>query len=162
MEACNGLASYENGATRSIDTESLDYEGFLSPAVLERYAQYIHKHRFMKDGTLRDSDNWQLGIPLSRFMKSMWRHFLEVHFFHRSAYSRNTSGNTREEALCALLFNVMGYLHELLKHKVHDLKRCDAEIERCEKHALTDDASTGPLLGLQDWSEEKRRIIDQA
>lgn len=43
-------------ATRDLDEEKIDYEGFLSPIVLERYAQYMHKHRNTANG-LRESDN---------------------------------------------------------------------------------------------------------
>jgi len=45
------------GATRDVDNDKYDYEGFLSPIVLHRYAQYMHKHRLQSDGELRDSDN---------------------------------------------------------------------------------------------------------
>src|SRR5262249_20215749 len=55
---------FKTGATRDTDTGKLDYEGFLSPLVLKRYAEYMHQHRVMKDGAMRASDNWQRGIPL--------------------------------------------------------------------------------------------------
>lgn len=111
-----------NGATRNSQDDQLDYEGFFSPLVLERYGMYLHKHRVQADGSVRDSDSWQRGVPLTRYMKGMWRHFMEVWQFHRICYIAKPSGNTREEALCALLFNVMGYLHELLKAKYAEVK----------------------------------------
>ena len=100
---------FETGATRDGDADKLDYEGFLSPRVLERYARYMHKHRQQTDGKLRDSDNWQKGIPRSAYMKSAWRHFMDVWTRWRSGYFDVPE---TEEALCALLFNVMGLLHE--------------------------------------------------
>lgn len=100
------MRKFDTGATRDSDSEKLDFEGFLSPIVLERYAQYMHKHRKQADGSLRDSDNWQKGIPKDVYMKSMWRHFFAVWKSHRS-------GSVSKDDLCALLFNVMGYLHEL-------------------------------------------------
>lgn len=105
------VRTFETGATRDTEEGKLDYEGFLSPLVLERYARYMDKHRQQSDGSLRDSDNWQKGIPLSAYMKSGWRHFFDWWMEHRGIPSREGL----EDALCALLFNVMGYLHETLK-----------------------------------------------
>jgi hypothetical protein len=105
------IRQFETGATRDTDEGKFDYEGFLSPLVLERYAEYMHKHRFQSDGNLRDSDNWQNGIPQDAYMKSMWRHFFDVWKEHRGIPSKDG----KNEALCALLFNVMGYLFEEIK-----------------------------------------------
>ena len=100
------VRTFESGATRDTDDGKLDYDGFLSPLVLRRYAEYMHKNRVQSDGTLRASDNWQKGIPREAYMKSMWRHFMDVWDQH------HWEDGARNEALCALLFNVMGYLHE--------------------------------------------------
>lgn len=112
------VRQFDTGANRDIDTGKYDPEGFLSPLVIERYNEYMHKNRFLKDGTMRDSDNWQKGIPLSVYLKSMWRHFHDVWLHHRG-YGYKTK-EPLEVALCGLLFNVMGYLHEMLKVKKGD------------------------------------------
>jgi hypothetical protein len=111
------IRQFETGATRDVDTNKYDYEGFLSPLVLERYGQFMHKNRLQKDGKLRDSDNWQKGIPQSAYMKSGWRHFMEWWRLHRGPDKQHGDlyGDRIEDALCALMFNVMGYLHEHLK-----------------------------------------------
>ena len=44
-------------------------------------------------------------------MKSLWRHFMEVWTHHRAGRINEMA---LEEALCAVLFNAMGYLHSLL------------------------------------------------
>ncbi len=106
------MREFETGATRNLDGDKFDYEGFLSPLALERFAQYMHKHRLQEDGKLRASDNWQRGIPVESYMKSMWRHFFDVWKNYRG-YPAEAD---QEEALCALLFNVMGMLHEIKKH----------------------------------------------
>lgn len=109
---------FEGGAYRDVDQNKLDFEGFLSPAVLKRYAEYMHKNRKQSDGKMRDSDNWQSGIPKEVYMKSMWRHFFEVWTIHREALDNGDLTDTPEElqeALCALTFNVMGYLFEDLE-----------------------------------------------
>ena len=71
------VRTFDTGATRDLDATKLDFEGFLSPAVLERYGRYMHKHRELTDGTMRDSDNWQRGMPKAVYMKSGWRHFFD-------------------------------------------------------------------------------------
>lgn len=114
---------FETGATRDTDDGKLDFEGFLSPLVLERYAEHMHKARKMPDGTMRASDNWQLGIPVEVYMKSMWRHFVAVWKLHRGipVFETLPSGEVIEKdletELCALKFNVSGMLHETLKVK---------------------------------------------
>ncbi len=109
------MRTFNTGATRNNDDDKLDYEGFLSPRVLERYAQYLHKNRVQADGKLRDSDNWQKGIPTYAYMKSLWRHFMDVWKWHRLAVRDRPE--MMEEALCAVIFNASGYLFELLTTK---------------------------------------------
>ena len=103
---------FETGATRDTDQGKLDYEAFLSRIVLRRYAEYMHEHRKQSDGELRDGDNWQKGMPRDQYMKSAWRHFHDWWTYHRS---EEEDQYLVETALCALLFNVMGYLHEYLQ-----------------------------------------------
>ena len=107
------MRRFETGATRNDDTAALDYEGFLSPLVLQRFAEYMHGHRLQADGQLRASDNWQKGIPRDSYMKSLWRHLMDVWLEHRGHRSREGL----EDALCAVIFNAQGYLHELLKER---------------------------------------------
>ena len=110
----NAARVFTSGASRNSDEGKFDYEGFLSPSVLKSYAAYMHKMRLLEDGTLRDSDNWQKGIPKDQYIKSMWRHFMDVWEARRSDIYVKTE---RVEQLNALLFNVMGLLHEELKSK---------------------------------------------
>lgn len=113
MDTAELVRTFDTGATRDLDANKLDFEGFLSPLVLKRYAEHMHKARVMADGTMRASDNWQLGMPLDAYMKSMFRHFFDVWSTHRGL----ETGSDIETELCALLFNVSGYLHEHLKAK---------------------------------------------
>jgi len=105
------IRTFETGATRDSDDGKYDYEGFLCPEVLTRYAEYMHKHRIQADGNLRASDNWQCGIPRNQYIKSAWRHFMAMWRTHRRGEETN------EDDLCALIFNISGYLHETLKDK---------------------------------------------
>lgn len=108
---------FEGGAYRDTNNGKPDYEGYLSPLSLEAYGRYMMRHQKQSDGVIRDSDNWQKGIPATEYMKSAWRHFIDWWKCHRQ-YQKQPSGynaSMLEEALCALMFNVMGYLHELMK-----------------------------------------------
>lgn len=109
----------ETGATRNVDSHKNDYEGFLSPSVIQAFGDYMHSHRMQADGKLRDSDNWQKGLKQDWYMKSMWRHFLDVWSIHRHIARFDETGKEidKVEALCATLFNVQGMLHEELKRK---------------------------------------------
>lgn len=107
------VREFASGATRSPLGDKLQYEGFLSPVALQRFAQYMHEHRRQADGNLRPADNWQSGIPLSSYMDSMARHFFDVWLHHRGFPER--AAEPLEVALCGLMFNVQGYLHETLK-----------------------------------------------
>ena len=111
------VRKFDSGATRNIDHNKPDYEGFISPLVIKRFGEYMHKHRKQSDGNLRDSDNWQKGIPLDAYMKSGWRHFFDWWMYHRGLKPNESI----EEALCALLFNLQGYLHEYLKLQKYGL-----------------------------------------
>lgn len=110
------MRQFKSGATRDDDKSKPDYEGFLCPAVLARYGQYMSKHRVQADGQLRDSDNWQKGIPKAQYIKSLLRHVWDVWLIHRNLRQWATSED-QEENLCAAMFNIMGYLHEELKEK---------------------------------------------
>jgi hypothetical protein len=118
----SAVREFGTGATRDLDANKLDFEGFLSPLVLERYAEHMHKARRMPDGSMRESDNWQLGIPMGVYIKSLWRHFFAVWKLWRGLpVTEVVKGETivkdLETELCALLFNASGMLHEHLKDR---------------------------------------------
>ena len=104
---------FPSGATRDDDDNKIDFEGILSPTVLEAFGWFMHKHSIQADGEKRASDNWQKGIPKNAYIKSALRHVMEWWTMHRAdvAYTQKDF----EETLCSVMFNVMGYLHETLK-----------------------------------------------
>lgn len=106
------MRTFDTGATRDNDETKPDYEGYLSPLVICRFGEYMTKHRKQSDGNMRDSDNWQKGIPLAAYMKSLWRHLVALWTLHRS---NHRARHDMEEALCGIIFNASGYLHETLK-----------------------------------------------
>lgn len=117
------MRTFDTGATRDNDDTKFDYEGFLSPLALYRYAQYMTKHRRQADGSLRASDNWQKGIPVKAYCKSLWRHFFDVWATLRGwsscvGQSENPEPTSLEDSLCGLIFNASGMLHEVVKARV--------------------------------------------
>jgi hypothetical protein len=121
------MREFDTGATRDTDEGKLDYEGFLSPRVLERFAEYMNKNRVQADGNVRASDNWQKGIPREAYMKSLWRHFMDVWTLHRTSIPCSVDEDELQEALCAMMFNVMGYLHEELAEEGTSAKAQDVD-----------------------------------
>ena len=154
--------TFDAGATRDTEQGKLDFEGFLSPLVLVRYAEYLDSHRTMKDGSIRDSDNWQKGIPLDVYMKSEWRHHWDMWAYHRGWLK--DIGDGFEDAMCAILFNVSGYLHERLKkslayrdnaNNIDAMK--DAKLERAEKAFDEADLASQKSEGLSVTEEAVSR-----
>lgn len=114
------IRTFGTGATRNLDDSKNDYEGFLSPTVIKAFGDYMTSHRKQKDGTTRDSDNWQKGIPIDVYMKSMFRHFMDVWTIHRGGTAISPDSGEQVdlvEALNAMLFNVQGMMHETLKER---------------------------------------------
>jgi hypothetical protein len=117
------IRTFETGATRNLDHNKIDYEGFLSPTALHAFGEYMHGKRVQADGTLRASDNWQRGISVESYVQSMLRHMMDVWLLHRGHNPKQPETGEpvdKVEALCALLFNVQGLLHETLKEKVSE------------------------------------------
>ncbi len=98
--------TFETGATRNSDADKYDYEGFLSPLVIERFGKYMHKHRHLADGSMRDSDNWQKGLPYDVCVKSLLRHVIDVWKNNRNLFTHESV----QDALCAVIFNAQALL----------------------------------------------------
>ena len=110
------MRKFTTGGIRDDDEMKLDFEGFISPIVLERFAEYMHKHRFLKDGSVRKSDNWQNLFGDDHYnvcMKSAWRHFFSWWKAHRGY----TTEEDIEESMMGLLFNLQAYLFKRLNEK---------------------------------------------
>lgn len=105
------MRTFATGATRGGNDRKPDYAGYLSPLVIQRFGAYMLKHQRQADGIMRASDNWKKGMPRGDWFSSGFRHFHDWWLEHEGHGSREGL----EEALCGLLFNVQGYLHEVLK-----------------------------------------------
>ena len=134
------MRTFDSGATRNVDDEKIDYEGFLSPWVIRRYGNYMHTHRIQADGKVRDSDNWQRGLPPDVYIKSLLRHALDAWSICRGLRTFDTKDGHEvdiEEALCGIIFNASGYLHEHLKAK-EEQKNADITVMKAIDKTLND------------------------
>lgn len=122
IEVADGISGFgavrqfDTGATRDTDQGKLAYEGFESPFVTKRFAEYMHEHRIQSDGTLRDPDNWQRGIPIEAYVDSLVRHVEEFKQSNRSP-DETCEFKAWEDMLCAIRFNVNGLLYETLQER---------------------------------------------
>ena len=110
------IRQFDTGANRDTADGKLEYIGFICPVAMKRFAQYMHANRTLKDGTLRESNNWKKGIPIEVYWQSLGRHFFEAWRWHDSQDSQTADIDPvgLEDTLCAIMFNVQGLLRELL------------------------------------------------
>ena len=140
------IRTWDSGGKRDTEEGKLDYEGFLSPLVLQRYAEYMNKHRTMPDGSVRAGDNWQKGFgTLSEHfgtcMKSLFRHFIDMWSAHRGYESRDGM----EDAICGIIFNAMAYLHRILVFKIPTTKEYFTMQEYIKELETVSGSKTGEL-----------------
>lgn len=105
----------ESGAIRNSDIGKINYQGALSPLILEAYGKYIEKHSLLPDGTRRNNKNWQnlFGTPEEHrqvCIESAWRHFIDLLMEHDGYESRDGI----DEALGGLMFNIQAYWFSFL------------------------------------------------
>ena len=114
---------FNTGAFRDADADKIDFEGHISPLSLELVGRYMHKHRILPDGSRRDGDNWQRGIPETSFRKSFVRHVMDLWKIWRGWPARENE----EDALGGWLFNANGLAHQFEKRKIEAAGNRDAD-----------------------------------
>jgi hypothetical protein len=116
-ELAKAIRKFETGAIRDGEGNKADIEGIFCPLVMRAYSKYLFSKIHMPDGSIRSMENWQKGIPIESYMKSKCRHDLDLKLLFRGykAYDELGKEVSLKEALCAIMFNTMGYLHEVLK-----------------------------------------------
>lgn len=111
------MRQFETGATRDSNDhpDKPNYCKALSPIVLREYVKYIGRHRTMSDGSERDWDNWKNGIPIDVYMEGLLRHAMAVWLIQHGYKSYDNHGEvTLKDSLNGMLFNTIGFLHEIL------------------------------------------------
>lgn len=109
------IRTFDTGATRDTEVGKMDYVGFESALVSQRFAEYMDLNRKQPDGTVRGSANWKNGIPQDAYLRSLARHMKDLEL-HAEGFP-NAAREDIESALCAILFNARGMLFEILKDK---------------------------------------------
>lgn len=118
------MQEFSSGATRSSSEGKNDYEGFLSPLVIKGFGDYMRRHQVQADGKLRESDNWQKGMPMASYLKSAWRHFFTLWCLWRGWPVEPEQVGTEKvtptmlDAIFATMFNLQGLAHELMKQEL--------------------------------------------
>lgn len=125
------IRTFSTGATRDTDNGKLKYEGFFSPRVLKRRAEYMHKHRKQADGSLREPDNWQKGMERAVYMDSLLRHIVDAWDSWRWAKG-NADKQDFQDLLCAIMFNAEGMLFEILQGRDLGRQQDTTKEVRCE------------------------------
>lgn len=117
-EKTSVVREFPTGAVRDLVQDKLDFRGFISPKALRRFAAYMNKNRKLADGSLRNSDDWKKGIPISVYIESLLRHTFEYwELVDDGFFLSQDEALMREadEVICGILFNAMGYIHERVK-----------------------------------------------
>ncbi len=157
------MRTFKTGATRGSDGGKIDPEAALSPLVLEAYCSYMREHRLEGPRKPREDDDWQKGIPIASYMKSLLRHVLEAWRAYRQKEDMN-------DALFAVMFNTMGLLHENLKKEAYEKHDwyTEEDVSRYyykgyanalrSKAIPTSPKTIEDLETLQDWQEFQRNM----
>lgn len=103
------VREFPTGARRDTEVGKNRFAASLSPWAIEELVSYMRRHNSQAH---RREDNWKAGMPLDSFMESLFRHFHHAWKLHASGA---VGGQEMKDALCGVLFNAQGYLHELVK-----------------------------------------------
>lgn len=113
------IRTFDSGATRDTDGGKLDFTRALSPIVLERYVQYLDKHRKQPDGSVREFDNWKRGLPFRESFSSLGRHYNDLWKMIEGYLAVDNHGPCNiDDTLCAIIFNASTMLHERLRNNL--------------------------------------------
>ena len=72
------IRTLKSGAVRDTDNGKFEYLGFMHPLNDYSFAKYMHKHRKMADGSMRDSNDWWAGFGLNICIQSLSRHMEDL------------------------------------------------------------------------------------
>jgi hypothetical protein len=109
---------FATGAIRDDNHNKYEYTRFLDPRCLRAYAAFMHRNRFLANGTVREPDNWKSGMTIEEYVASLFRHVMDVwELLHYGESYRPEDGEpvNMVDTLCAILFNAHGALYEHLK-----------------------------------------------
>jgi hypothetical protein len=82
MKKKQQIRQFSSGALRDSGEGKLNYYGFRHPVLEQSFAKYMHEHRKMIDGTLRDANNWWKGWDKEISLQSLVRHLEDLQAIH--------------------------------------------------------------------------------
>jgi hypothetical protein len=97
------VTEFETGAIRDTSEGKEDYVETISWLAMQAYARYM-----TKKASVYGPGNWRKGIPEESYERSMMRHAQK---YLANKYD-GASLEPTEDHLCALMFNVIGLIHE--------------------------------------------------
>lgn len=103
LENPKKIRVFESGASRNNADNKLEYHKFNSPLVEWGFAQYMHKHRFLEDGTMREGDNWQKGFDNDTILASLRRHIMDLELLEKGL---KVTENGKEVSLLDTLYAI--------------------------------------------------------
>ena len=131
------IRTLKSGAVRDTDDGKFEFFGFMHPLNDYSFAKYMHEHRKMADGSMRDSNNWWAGFGLGVCLQSLVRHVEDLKLIHTGFFvyekrvgtkaerivhktrlktlPKNYKEITIEECCCAIRFNSSAYQLEHFK-----------------------------------------------
>jgi hypothetical protein len=107
----------DTGANRDFANDKIDYHKFNHPIVDWSYGQFMHGHRKLADGTMRDGDNWTKGFPNEWILGSATRHMEDWKLMEKGFIVKERGKIiTLVETLNAIKFNVNCRILKELEH----------------------------------------------
>lgn len=93
------IRKLDSGAVRDTDNGKFEYLGFMHPLNDYSFAKYMHEHRKMADGSLRDSNNWWAGFGLDVCIQSLVRHVEDLKMIYAGYYVYEKRDGTKAERI---------------------------------------------------------------
>jgi hypothetical protein len=130
---------FESGGIRDSGNHKHDPYGFRNPLLEHSFYKYMYQHRKLKDGSMREPNNWWKGWDREISLKSMARHVEDLKCLHAGYFvykevledgekthvlitpikelPDNWHKVTEEECCNAIDFNSNAYKLEVLKEQ---------------------------------------------
>lgn len=125
------IRKFPSGADRDSDENKPHYPGYFDSRVVKAFGEYMLRHQRRVDGSFRAADNWKAGMSKEVYFDSGFRHFMDWwRLYEADHYEGKVCIEPTLEACCALMFNLMGYMRNLIQEKEsHELAQAASKAE---------------------------------
>lgn len=80
------IRTFDSGGIRDTGGGKIEYYGFRHPLLEHSFGCYMKKHQKMKDGSMRESNNWWKGWDTIISLQSLNRHVEDLNALHAGLY----------------------------------------------------------------------------